>query len=171
MAPAPRKMVSAAVLMFLAAVGTAIGRQGAAQAQALRPFEETGFGTQSLVPNNWRRVKDSRWEGSRFISPDGQSSLVVYALPRTRESIEEHIRWFTRLNGEKITYLKRGRTWVVVSGYKGDRIYYRKARLGCDGTWHHIALEYPAESKRAYDGIVTAISHSLQPGDPDTGCA
>lgn len=143
-----------------------------AQAQRLRSFEEGQFGTQSLVPSSWRKVADPRWEGSRFVSPDGQSSLVVYALPRKdSESVADHMRWFTRLNGEEITYLKRGRSWVVVSGYKGDRIYYRKARLGCGGTvWHHIALEYPAENKRGYDGIVTAISQSLQPGDPEIGC-
>ena len=142
-----------------------------AQAQRLRPFEDQRFGTGSLVPSSWRKVADPRWEGSRFISPDGRSSLVVYALPRRGESVERHMRWFTRLNGEEITYLRRGRHWIVVSGYKGDRIYYRKARLGCGGeVWHHIALEYPAENKRAYDGIVTAISHSLQPGGAEARC-
>ena len=145
---------------------------GAAQAQALRPYEERQYGTVSLIPSNWRRIADPRWEGSRFLSPDGRSSLVLYALARKDgESVDQHMRWFARLNGEEVTYLKRGRGWIVVSGYKGDRIYYRKARLGCGGAvWHHVALEYPAENKRAYDGIVTAISQSLQPSVADDRC-
>ena len=154
------------------ALASLVLSSGAAKAQGLRQFEERQYGTLSLVPNNWRRVADPRWEGSRFVSPDGRSSLVVYALPRrARESVDDHMRWFARLNGEEITYLRRGSGWIVVSGYKGDRIYYRKARLGCGGSvWHHVALEYPVGNKRAYDGIVSAISRSLQPGDAEEGC-
>lgn len=161
----PRSLAALALLSLAALAAPA-------QAQGLRSFEEREYGTLSLVPSSWRRVADPRWEGSRFVSPDGRSSLVVYALPRRGgESVEDHMRWFAQLNGEEITYRRRGRSWIVVSGYKGDRIYYRKARLGCGGAvWHHIALEYPLGNKRAYDGIVTAISHSLQPSDAETGC-
>jgi len=55
------------------------------------------------------------------------------------------------------------RTWIVVSGYIGDRIFYRKAMLACGGqVWHHLAFEYPAIQKRAFDLFVTRASYALQ---------
>jgi hypothetical protein len=34
---------------------------------------------------------------------------------------------------ERITYERQGQTWIVASGYHGDRIFYRKAMLACGG--------------------------------------
>jgi hypothetical protein len=40
--------------------------------------------------------------------------------------------------------LRRETDWLAVSGFKGDRIFYRKAVIACGGTvWHHIEFEYP----------------------------
>ena len=45
----------------------------------------------------------------------------------------------------------------------GDRIFYRKAMLACGGqVWHHLAFEYPAIQKRAFDLFVTRASYALQ---------
>jgi hypothetical protein len=38
-----------------------------------------------------------------------------------------------------------------------------KAVLECGGTvWHHLAFEYPATQKRAFDDFVTRASYALQ---------
>jgi len=34
---------------------------------------------------------------------------------------------------EDITYQTRGRSWFVLSGYRGDQIYYDKAIFSCGG--------------------------------------
>jgi hypothetical protein len=42
------------------------------------------------------------------------------------------------------------------AGYRGDRIFYRRAMLACRGTkWRHIEFEYPAAQKRYFDNFVT----------------
>lgn len=58
----------------------------------------------------------------------------------------------------------------MVSGFKDDRIFYRKAMLACGNTsWHPIAFEYPAAEKRAFDRLVTRTSRALEIHEYD-GC-
>jgi hypothetical protein len=153
-----------AALLFLLALTSA-------QAQAMRPYADQNFGTRALVPGGWKLLPpDPRWTGSRFVAPDGQSWLAVYGTPRAGENVEQHLRAVARAAGEDITYLRRGRGWLVASGYKGDRIFYRKVVLACDGRlFHHVAFEYPAERKGPYDRLVTAVSRSLESGSPACG--
>ena len=63
-----------------------------------------------------------------------------------------------------------GRSWIAVSGYAGDRIFYRKSNLACGGTrWHHIELFYPRERKRAMDATVTHIARAMTAYADDCG--
>jgi hypothetical protein len=138
---------------------------GSVLAQPMRPYEDARFGTATLVPAGWTRAPDDpRWHGTRFVAPDGRSWIAVYGAKR-RGGVESHISTIARQAGEEMTYFRRGRGWAVASGYKGNRIFYRKALLGCGGAvWHHIAMEYPAAQKRQFDAAVTRASHSLRPG-------
>ena len=86
---------------------------------------------------------------------------------RVSKPIWEEVR---RGEQERITYERASRTWIVVSGYNGDRIFYRKAMLACGGrSWHHLAFEYPADQKRAFDQFVTRASYALKEYD-QIGC-
>ena len=120
--------------------------------------------TTAVVPDGWRAQQDPNWEGTKYVSPQGESSLVLYSLRRRQPSVEAHIRWFSALPGERVTYRARGRGWIVVSGFKQNgRIFYRKALLACNGrVWQHLSFEYPTSRKRAFDRLVTRTSHSLR---------
>ena len=139
------------------------------QGQDFRRFQDDRFGTAALVPDGWRRQPaDPRWDGTRFLSPDAKGSLVIYGVPATGDA-REHFRTMSVLPGERVTYQRLAGRWFVVSGFKGDRIFYRRGLRACGGkVWHHIAFEYPVERKRAYDKIVTYASLSLRPGGPET---
>ena len=66
---------------------------------------------------------------------------------------------------ETITYRHRERRAVVVSGTRGDTIFYSRHLLSCrDEIWNSIHLEYPAAEKAAYDALVTHVAQSLRPG-------
>ena len=44
-------------------------------------------------------------------------------------------------SGAAPDYERREPNWIVVSGYKGNRIFYRRATLACENRqWHHIAF-------------------------------
>jgi serine/threonine-protein kinase len=119
-------------------------------------------GIASVLPADWTLLPpEPDWTGKRLASHDGRAWLAVYEA-RAQGSIPAYMDAVARVEGERNTYLKRGSSWIVVSGFKGDRIYYRKAMLACANTrWHNIAFEYPAAEKREYDAFVTRTSRAL----------
>ena len=109
-----------------------MGLFGAAcAANANQPIGSNYF---SIVPSNWRlSPEDEQTHGREFMSPSGDAWPSLYARPPGSESIEAHLEGVKIGEHERITYERAGRTWIVVSGYKGDRIFYRKAMLACGG--------------------------------------
>ena len=102
-----------------------------------------------LLPPGWQRQQaDPNWQGERYLSPDGMGSFSAYITPVAQEPIGQHMKSVAFADGEQITRLRGERSWIEVSGFKGDRIFYRKSVLACGGTsWHEIAFEYPAEAQ------------------------
>jgi hypothetical protein len=112
----------------------------------------------TLVPSGWRLDRD---EG-RYVSPDGSSWFAASASLIGPEPIEAHMDRFARQEGEIITYFRRRPDWIAVSGFKGSKIFYRKAVVACGGTvWHHIEFEYPAARKREMDPFVNRASYTV----------
>jgi hypothetical protein len=84
--------------------------------------------------------------------------MLVYSSPTASRQRQA----FAYSDDEQITYQRQTNRFAVVSGYKGDRIFYRKSNLACRGnSWHTIALEYPAAAKRAMDAVVTRIARGM----------
>jgi hypothetical protein len=120
----------------------------------------------ALVPPNWReQPPDPNVQGRRYVSPEGDAWVAFYASPAEGESRKQHLKAVAFVDGEELTYLQRERDWLAVSGFKGEkdeRIFYRKVVLACgQHQWRHIAFEYPAEAKRAFDSLVTSMSKAL----------
>lgn len=116
----------------------------------------------NIIPRDWRAVVPTQGTHARaFVSPDGNSKIVLYAKP-ARLPVPAQLARLRRVRSGAITYEREGRTWIVVSGFFGNRIFYRKAMLACGGAaWHYLELEYPAAQKRAFDAFVTRSSAAL----------
>jgi hypothetical protein len=131
--------------------------QAAAAREADVPF-------QAIVPNDWTllpRAPDSL--GRRFVSPSGDAWLWYFAVPVNAQGQPPTPRG-------QVTYTARGGDWIVTSGYRGERIFYRRAMLACNGTkWRHIEFEYPASEKRHFDSFVTRTSYALR-AYKEAGC-
>jgi serine/threonine-protein kinase len=132
-----------------------------ANAQGAEPGNVRG-GIASVLPADWTlEPRDPNWSGKRFVSPDRRAWLAIYEA-RADGDTKGFMDSVAFAHGERVTYSRRGRGWVVSSGFKGDRIFYRKAMLACgDAAWHQIAFEYPAAEKRAYDRFVTLTEKAL----------
>ena len=79
-------------------------------------------------------------------------SGIFHVLPR-KEEVAIHLE---PGEGETITYKKEGSNWIIVSGIKGQKIFYRKSILSCrDTIWNDVSIEYPAAEKEKYDPLVS----------------
>jgi hypothetical protein len=127
----------------------------AAQAQRANP----------MVPHDWvQEARGSPTEPLRYSSPDGTAWLEMHAAPAGERPRADRLAG----EGERVTYLRRTKRFIAVSGFKGNRIFYRKSNLACGGTrWHHIAMEYPAEDKRRMDALVTRVALGMNRFDND----
>jgi serine/threonine-protein kinase len=168
--PAEKKLpsyrfIGTALLMVSFLVGTAYLVPAATAREADMPFR-------SIVPNGWTLLPpEPQSYGHRFVSPTGDAWLWFFAVPANREAaVSANTDRVAPAQTERVTYEARGRNWLVSSGYKGDRIFYRKAILACKGTkWRHIEFEYPASEKRLFDNFVTRTSFALR-AYQDIGC-
>ena len=124
----------------------------------------------SLVPRDWQlQPADPNWQGRRYVAPDGSSWLALYSANATNDAATR-FKAVAFVDGEEVTYLRGERDRLTVSGLKGDRIFYRKVMLACDGTtWRHVALEYPAQAKAKFDRYVENVSRGFE-RIADDGC-
>ena len=124
-----------------------------------------------LVPESWHEIIPSDAEGRArvFVSPDEEARLRIGHMTATGNKYRD-LDWLMYREGETITYQRRGRSWLAVSGYRDGEIFYRKSNLACRGTrWHTIELQYPREAKERLDRIVTAIARNMGSYGSDCG--
>ena len=135
-------------------------RRGAPETQG---YDRTRSKIAGLIPSDWRREEpDQKQSGSRFVSPAGDAWLAFYATPADQEPVDQHWKVVAYADGEELNYLQREPSWVVVSGFKGERMFYRKAVLACGRRqWRHVAFEHPAVAKRDFDPLVTQMARAL----------
>jgi hypothetical protein len=117
----------------------------------------------ALVPDGWtQEFADQATKTRRFVSPDGRAFLMTKQSPASRSSVDRDMAEIASRPGEQITYQRRGTSWIAVSGYRGDQIFYRKSNLACGGrNWHHIELLYPRTQKQRMDQTVTHIARGM----------
>jgi hypothetical protein len=133
---------------------------------------ESNVPFRAIVPNNWTLLARAPHSfGRRFISPSGDAWLWYFAVPVNREAaINANTERDQRVLTEQVTYEARGGDWFVTSGYRGNRIFYRRGMLACNNTkWRHIEFEYPVSEKRHFDNFVTRTSFALR-AYKEAGC-
>ena len=139
------------VATILCLVAASAYSPGASAREADVPFQSIAPDTWTLLP----RAPDTL--GRRFVSPSRNAWLWYFAVSANRNPA--HLPAAT----EQVTYAARGGDWIVTSGYKGNRIFYRRAMLACNNTkWRQIEFEYPAWEKRRFDSFVTQTSFALR---------
>lgn len=114
-----------------------------------------------IIPRDWRLAPPQAPYERRFISPGGEAS-IAFRSEHARIPVAAQLQRLRTVSDGEITYEREGRTWIVVSGFKGNRIFYTKAMLACGGrAWHYVEFEYPAAEKRTFDEFVTRSSKAL----------
>ena len=113
-----------------------------------------------------------RGDGKRyfhyFASPSSEAKFLVGAWNNARgQSPEALKRWLVENVGgyDETTYRPKGRSWFVLSGYRGDSIYYEKVMFSCSGGFVNVlAITYPVSQRDKYDPIVERMEDTFRPG-------
>lgn len=139
---------------------------GPALAAGWSNYYNDRFGPSADYPAGWKMEPEpENNDGRQFTSPDGSAFVTITGNFALDSRDEEMARSAEPSEGETVTYSAKGANWVVLSGTRGDKIFYRKSLLSCgDQVWNNLHIEYPAEDKAKYDKLVAHMAASLRPG-------
>ena len=105
-------------------------------------------------------------DGRTFTS--GDATLQIFAFHNTGDEDAGSLK--ARLIGsqgyENVTYSPSGGSWLVLSGFRGDDIFYEKY-LFAGGVISAFGMEFPAARKPYYAPIVERIEDSFRAGRSD----
>ena len=148
-----RAAAAAAFLAGAAMAGT-IGAPGAALADQIEDlgdgwhgYVNDRFGTRIVYPSIFTPEEEPEaGDGRRFHSED--ATLEVYAWENVDGETAASLK--RRLLGSqgytKVTYAPVGRSWLVVSGFRGGNIFYEKYFFR-GGEIHGFGMEFPKGAK------------------------
>ena len=134
--------------------------------QGYRDYRNGRFGVSADVPSDWKAGPEpENNDGLVFTSPDGAATITVSGILNadnapSAEVIadEQHAQ-----DGETVTYRKASARQAVVSGTRGNMIFYRKTILSCnDQILNHLSIEYPVAQKQAFDALVSHVVASMR---------
>lgn len=134
-------------------------------------YVDPDFGIRIALPIDCFFLQEGGQSGTGhlFLSGDGRARLAVYAS----ESVPAHNAaglksWLVEEVGgyEDVTYSPMGESWLVLSGYRGDDIFYEKYMFSQGGRlMSSFWLTFPRQQKLVFDPIIGRMEDSFRPGD------
>jgi hypothetical protein len=156
-------LVAGSVLMAASLLGAAV-----ATADDWLTYHNDRYGTTIDYPAIFKmQPPPDSDDGRTFKTADG-AEFTVAALYNALDFTRGTYRDFIVKNldhGSVVTYEAHGGDWFVVSGTKGDDVFYEKHLLSHDGEMaEDFVLSYPASLRSTYDPIVARMAKSFRPG-------
>jgi hypothetical protein len=112
-------------------------------------------------------------DGQTFLTADGKAKVVVYGTinderftpAQYRSTILKQFAGYTEMD-----YSPRGKTWFVLSGFRGDMIYYQKVMFSCgERVITALSITFPRDEKKFYEGLIEVMEDRFKPGAGE-GC-
>jgi hypothetical protein len=89
--------------------------------------------------------------GQSFYTPDGRAKIVVYGTFNTENFSARPYREIipTEFGGyDQMDYSPTAQSWFVLSGFRGDSIYYQKVMFSCGGkVINALSITFPTAEK------------------------
>jgi hypothetical protein len=97
--------------------------------------------------------------GRRFLTSDGRANLTVQSVPNAAHN--SPAAFLAKIGPPPgIVYKRVTPNFFVVSSFRDRFIWYNRCNFS--GRFAHcILINYPADEKRQWDGVVTRISNTL----------
>jgi hypothetical protein len=141
---------------------------------ATRPWayeRDPGLGFQFSYPRDLfdRTEGDGKPSFHYFVSRDADAKLMVGAWNNEAGQTPSEFKQWLLGNTEgydDMTYVPRGRSWFVISGYRDNDIYYEKVMFSCAGSVVNVfAITYPKSLRSEYDPVVEQMEDSFRPSN------
>lgn len=173
--------------VLLAVVVLAAGVSVAHAVQKHQPQSDEGwvtyknerFGYSLYYPSALFEAEQPPENGSglTFVSEDGRAKIVVFGVHNTDNlSPREYRRVLIDEFGgyDQLDYQPIGQTWFVLSGFRGDNIYYQKVMFSCSQRIINVlSITFPTAEKPFYEGLIETIEDNFRTGrgsDTPDGC-
>ena len=164
----------AALRSIVAAAALSAFMLGAASADQFLPhgdgwhtYVNDRFGMRFDIPADFAPA-DPPQNGDGRSFEKGDASLYIFASHNSEGDTPRSFKG--QLIGtegyEHITYSPSGSTWLVISGFRGDRIFYEKYFFH-DGVISAFGMDFPKEDKPIYAPIIERIEDSFEAGRSD----
>jgi hypothetical protein len=142
-----------------------------AAAENWKLYVNARFGTAAEYPADRFRPghPPDNGDGQAFTAADG-AELRIFAHYNVDDYTPAEQETFLRSAGSDytdVTYRATGKNSLVLSGYRGDLIFYEKyifAGRKDDGVIHALTVTYRRDTKTVYDPIVARMARSLRQG-------
>jgi hypothetical protein len=157
-----------ALPLVVLGLAIAFGAIATAAADDWGLYQNDRYGTTIEYPNSFKPLPPpDADDGRTFKSVDG-AEFKVFASYNALDFDLAQYRDFTVKHldaGAVVTYQADGNDWFVVSGTKGDKIFYQRHLLshGKQMTEGFVMI-YPASLKQTYDPIAARMAKSFRPG-------
>lgn len=155
-------------------VGVAARETPAQGQQETATYYNKRFGFTLSYPTAQFKPKEPLSDDGRvWISHDGNASLLAGALPNADSMNLRDYREFLLKEtyaGAEIQYSPIQDTWFVLSGTRGETVFYERVTFTCGGrlinSW---AILYPVGERQLYNRIVEQVARSYRPGQSNCG--
>lgn len=111
---------------------------------------------------------DSDGSSLTLLSKEGESKIVVFgALNDDRISPREYRKTLLEEFGgyDKLDYQPVGKTWFVLSGFRGDTVYYQKVMFSCGNRVVNVfSINFPIDEKAYYEPLVEIMEDNFRTG-------
>jgi hypothetical protein len=159
--------------LLLAVVATALTAGLAlfdcsARAGDWRTYQNDRYGTTIDYPSTFKpQPPPDNDDGRVFKSADGADfrafasyNALDFDLAQYRDDTIKKLD-----AGAVVTYQADGNDWFVISGTKGDKVFYERHLLSHgEHITEGFVITYPASLKQTYDPIVARMAKSFRPG-------
>jgi serine/threonine-protein kinase len=157
-----------AILCFATAAAPAVAQTSGAP--HWRSYQNDRYGTTIDYPDFFKaEPPPDNDDGRRFKSADGAEFAVFASYGALDFDLAGYQKYILEKlgPGKAVTYQAHSDDWFVISGTKGDDIFYERYMLSHGkemGFVEGFVMSYPAVLKRTYDPIVTRMAKSFRSG-------
>lgn len=134
-----------------------------AQEFGWRQYADPVFGMRIDYPATLFTGTETTPTGIVFTGTDVRLEVSAIAMPGivTANDIRAYIG--TAFGYDNVTYSPQGQSWLVLSGYRGQNVFYEKF-FAVGGTIQGFSFEYPVAARHLYDPLVERLEDSFRPG-------